>query len=302
MLPLETGGTDDQKGNGDEEDEMEPTGEQYLRGLREDHARFSRVLSMIGRDAQRLLDEPEAVLPLLSEAVDYVVNFQNIHHHPREEIMFAKVARASETLAGTSAILTREHELVDRAGEELLATLDRASRSTSERSTRQELARQLERFARSMRAHIAQEEEILYSEAWDTLSSADWDDLAASAPDPLDLDRDDRYPLLAEYVSGGRTHSTVQLDSSPLGEAVESGLEQLSAVTRQLGAATATARRQQREACELVLESMNDMPRVPMLHPQQALRASGDNAQALTAASVRWLREWRNVLGDRNSR
>ena len=83
---------------------MEPTGEQYLRGLREDHARFSRVLSMIGRDAQRLLDEPEAVLPLISEAVDYVVNFQNIHHHPREEIMFAKVARASETLAGTSAI------------------------------------------------------------------------------------------------------------------------------------------------------------------------------------------------------
>jgi len=295
VLPLETGGTEDQKGNGDEEDEMEPTGEQYLRGLREDHARFSRVLSMIGRDAQRLLDEPEAVLPLFSEAVDYVVNFQNIHHHPREETMFAKVARASETLAGTSAVLTREHELVDRAGEELLATLDRASRSTSERSTRQELARQLEHFARSMRAHIAQEEEILYSEAWDTLSSADWDDLAASAPDPLDLDQDDRYPLLAEYVSGGRTHSTVQLDSSPLGEAVESGLEQLSAVTRQVGAVTATVRRQQREACQLTLESVRDMPNVPLLQPQQTLRTSGQRAQAFTAASVRWLREWRDV-------
>jgi len=255
---------------------------------------------MIGRDAQRLLDEPEAVLPLFSEAVDYVVNFQNVHHHPREEIMFAKVATASDTLADTSARMSHEHELTDRAGEELLATLDRASRSSSERSTRQELARQLERFARSMRGHIAQEEEILYSEAWDTLSPADWDDLAASASDPLDSDLDDRYPLLADYVSGGRTRSTVQLDSSPLGEAVESGLEQLSTVTRQLGAVTATARRQQREACELVLESVGDMPRVPMLHPHQALRASGENAQALTAASVRWLREWRDVLGDRD--
>ena len=38
--------------------------------------------------------------------------------------------------------------------------------------------------------------------------------LAACAPDPLDRDQDDRYPLLADYVSGGRTHSTVQLDSS----------------------------------------------------------------------------------------
>ena len=287
-----------QKGNGIEEDEMEPTGEQYLRGLREDHARFSRVLSMIGRDAQRLLDEPEAVLPLLSEAVDYVVNYQNVHHHPREEIMFAKVANASETLADTSARLSQEHELTDRAGEELLATLDRASHSSSQRSTRQELARQLERFARSMRAHIAQEEEILYSEAWDTLSPEDWDDLAASAPDPLDSTQDDRYPLLAEYVSEGQTHSTVQLDSSPFGEAVESGLERLSTVTRQLGAVSATVSRQQREACELTLESMRDMPNVPMLQPQQTLRASGENAQAFTAAYVRWLREWRDVLGD----
>ena len=276
---------------------MEPTGEKYLRGLREDHARFSRVLSMIGRDAQRLLDEPEEVLPLLSEAVDYVVNHQNVHHHPREEIMFAKVATASETLAATSARLTQEHELTDRAGEELLATIQSASHSSSQRSTRQELARQLERFARSMRAHISQEEEILYSEAWDTLSPADWDDLAASAPDPLDRAQDDRYPLLAEYVSEGQTHSTVQLGSSPFGEVVESGLERLSAVTRQLGAVTATVRRQQREACELTLKSVRDMPNVPMLQPQQTLRASGENAQAFTAANVRWLREWRDVLG-----
>ncbi len=287
---------DTQKGNEKQEDEMEPNGEQYLRGLREDHARFSRVLTMIGRDAQRLLDEPEEVLPLFSEAVDYVVNYQNVHHHPREEIMFAKVANASDALADTSARMSHEHELTDRAGEELLATLDRASHSSSQRSTRQVLARQLERFARSMRGHIAQEEEILYSEAWDTLSPADWDDLAASAPDPLDRDLDDRYPLLADYVSGGRTHSTVQLDSSPLGEAVESGLEQLSTVTRQLGAVTATARRQQREACELVLESVRDMPNVPMLHPQQTLRTSGETAQAIIAANVRWLREWHNVL------
>jgi hemerythrin-like domain-containing protein len=275
---------------------MEPTGEQYLRGLREDHARFSRVLSMIGRDAQRLLDEPEAVLPLFSEAVDYVVNYQNVHHHPREEVMFAKVAETSEGLAGTSARLSQEHELTDRAGEELLATLDRASHASSKRSTRQELARQLERFARSMRGHIAQEEEILYSEAWKTLSPADWDDLAASAPDPLDLDQDDRYPLLADYVSGGRTHSTVQLDSSPAGEVLESGLERLSAVTRQIGAVSATVRRQQREACELTLESVRDVPNVPMLQPQQTLRASGESAQAFIAANVRWLREWRDVL------
>ena len=279
---------------------MEPS-EHYLRGLREDHARFSRVLSMIGRDARRLVDEPEAVLPLFSEAVDYVVHYQNIHHHPREETMFARVADMSETLAGTAAQLSQEHEGTDRAGEELLGMMNRASNASSQRSARQDLARQLERFARSMRGHIAQEEEILYSEAWDKLSPADWDDLAASAPDPLECIQDDRYPLLAEYVSSGRTHSNVQLDSSPFGEAIESGLGQLSALTRQLGSVTATVRRQQREAWKLTLESMREIPVVPMLQPQQALRASVETAQAFTTAYVRWLGEWRGVVGASNS-
>jgi len=280
---------------------MEPTGEHYLRGLREDHARFSRVLSMIGRDARRLVDEPEAVLPLFSEAVDYVVHYQNVHHHPREETMFAKVAAKSETLAGTAAQLSQEHEGTDRAGEELLATMKRASNTSSQRSTRQDLARQLERFARSMRGHIAQEEEILYSEAWDKLSPADWEDLAASAPDPLDRAQYNRYPLLAEYVSAGQTHSNVQVETSPFGEAVESGLGQLSTLTRQLGSVTATARRQQREVCDLTLESIRELPTVPMLRPQQTLRASVETAQAFTTAYVRWLGEWRGVIGASDS-
>ena len=96
---------------------MEPS-ESYLRGLRADHARFSRVLSMIGRDARRIVDEPEAVLPLFSEAVDYVVHYQNVHHHPREETMFAKVAGMSEPLASTAAQLSQEHERTDRVGDD----------------------------------------------------------------------------------------------------------------------------------------------------------------------------------------
>ena len=210
--------------------------------------------------------------------------------------MFAKVAEGSDELAATSALLSEEHELTDRAGEELLASIQSASHSSSRRSTRQELARQLERFARSMRAHIAQEEDILYSEAWDTLSPADWDDLAAAAPDPLDRGEHERYPLLAEYVRSGQMRSTVQLDSSPLGSLLESGLEQLSTVARQFGLVDATARRQRREAVELTLESVRAMPNVPLLRPQQTLRASAEHAHTVTAASVRWLREWGDVL------
>ncbi len=104
-------------------------------------------------------------------------------------------------------------------------------------------------------------------------------------------------PLAGSFADMATGVRQVRDLPDPVGEAVESGLEQLSAVTRQLRAVTATVRRQQREACELTLESVRDMPNVPMLQPQQTLKASGETAQAFTAAYVRWLREWRDVLG-----
>ena len=213
---------------------MQKNGEAYLRGLREDHARFSRILSMIGRDARRLVDEPEAVLPLFAEAVDYVVSFQNVYHHPREEIMFAKIAAASESLATAATRLTREHHATTLAGKELLSLMDATSRAPSSRANRTQLARSLERFARAMRGHIAQEEELLYSNAWTELTPQDWDALAGSAAavDPLEGTPDSRYPLLASYVSEGQTRSNVSMPSTPLGQVVESGLKRAVCICR----------------------------------------------------------------------
>jgi hemerythrin-like domain-containing protein len=276
---------------------MQQSGTEYLRGLREDHARFSRVLSMIGRDARRLVDEPEAVLPLFAEAVDYVVRFQNVYHHPREEIMFAKIAEKSETLAAAASTLSREHQATADAGKELLSLVERVSGAPSRRPDREQLARRLERFARSMRGHIAQEEEILYSQAWAELTPQDWDGLTGSvaAIDPLEGTEDGRYPLLAEYVAEGRTHSNVAMESGPLGKLVASGLKQASAFMDQFGSINKTLKRQRREACALSRETIRAMPIVPILQPETSFRVGVESAGEFGRAYVRWLREWGEI-------
>jgi hemerythrin-like domain-containing protein len=276
---------------------MQQTGTEYLRGLREDHARFSRVLSMIGRDARRLVDEPEAVLPLFAEAVDYVVSFQNVYHHPREEIMFAKIAEKSESLATAASNLSREHQATADAGKELLSLMERASRGPSAGPDRERLARTLERFARSMRGHIAQEEEIFYSQAWTEMTPQDWEGLAGSAAaiDPLDGTEDGRYPLLAEYVAEGRTHSKVAMESGPLGQLVASGLKHASAFIEQFGSINKTLKRQRREACALSRETIRAMPIVPILQPETSFRVGVESAGEFGRAYVRWLREWREI-------
>lgn len=279
---------------------MQENGEAYLKGLREDHARFSRVLSMIGRDARLLVDDPETVLPLFSEAVDYVVNFQNVYHHPREEVMFARIAEKSEALAAAAGALSREHQATARGGEELLSMMAAVSPGQAHRPDREQLARRLERFARSMRRHIRQEEEILYSQAWVELARADWDALAGSqvAADPLEVSEDGRYPLLAGYVGEGRTRSTVSLESSPLGTVLESGLEQVYAVAGRFGLINRTLKRQTLEACALSRKSIRAMPMVPVMQPQTALRVGLESAGAFGRAYGRWLKEWSEIYRD----
>lgn len=182
--------------------------------------------------------------------------------------------------------------------------MEQVSSEPIHRPERARLARRLEQFAHSMRGHIAQEEEILYSQAWIELTLQDWESLAESAAedDPLTGFEDSRYPQLTLYVSEGQTRSRVSMESGPLGQFVESGMKQVSAVVDQLSLMNSTLKRQQREAWALSRKSLRSMPLIPVLQPRTALRVGIESADAFARAYVRWLREWGEVYrrtGDR---
>lgn len=277
---------------------MREIGNDYLKGLREDHARFSRVLSMIGRDARRLVDEPESVLPVFEEAVDYIVNFQNIHHHPREEIMFEKLAERAPSLRPTAKKLAGEHGAVGRVGDSIQGMLGRASSELTSQESRKRLAQKLERFAREMRMHIRQEEELLYARVWDELEPSDWEDLANSAAptDPLGKSQSQRYPLLTEYVSGGGGKSEVAMDSSSMLERMEARLDHALSKSPRLRRMKSIARRHGEEAAALGRRSIEALPDYPLLHPVDSARVGIDSTRNLCSAYLRWVRDWHRYV------
>ncbi len=143
--------------------------------------------------------------------------------------------------------------------------------------------------------HASQEEEILYSEAWTRCRQPTRTIFAASAPDPLD-NQDDRYPLLADYVSEGGERTAPSSSTAA------------RSARWSIGARTALRCHPPARAVTLngpaaATRSQADT-RVGERHPertdaaaeQQTLRASGETAQAIIAADVRWLREWHDVL------
>lgn len=279
---------------------MQNQAETYVSELRADHARFSRVLSMLGRDARRLEDEPETVLPLLREAVDYIVNFQNKHHHPREEIMFARIADKSASLATPAARLTREHKALGRAGKSMLTLLKDVSGAKAGNKTRQQLARKLEKFARDMRAHINQEEQLLYSQVWTELDEQDWVQLVDTNPgtDPLAGIDDERYPLLTLYVLEGAPHSEVSLRSLTIAQKLESEFENGSFGRRKIHGIGSILARQRREACALSRKSISELPRHPVFNPGASLQVGLRSTREFGRAYARWFREWREELRD----
>jgi hemerythrin-like domain-containing protein len=253
---------------------------------------------MIGRDARRLVDEPDEVMTVFEEAVDYVVNFQNVYHHPREELMFSRIAERDPSVAATASKLAREHKATDRAGESLLTLISRTSTGARGKSSRERLAQKLEQFAKQMRAHISQEEQVLYSRAWSELDEQDWNEMADAVPprDPLSKDASKRYPQLARYVKTGSAQSEVSMQSESILQIMEKALDKSLSKTPKLREVKSIARRHGEEAWSLARKSIDAYPRNPLLSPCVAARVGFNGVREFGAAYGRWIREWHGYV------
>ena len=281
-----------------ETDSIESRGAGILQRLRGDHGRFGRVLTMIGRDAWRLIDEPEDTLPIFSEAVDYIANYQNVYHHPCEERMFSLLASKSPDSLALVESLSGEHEMSQRTGEELLVLLREVSVDDQSREARVHLVDALEDFAVSMRAHIKQEEKLLYSEVWRLFTSDDFAAISyeASGDEPLSGTAGGDYPLLADYVAGSRAQSQVVFRTTRMNERLGQVFDHASACTGRVKGFNDLASRQRREAFALTMRAIAGMPRVPLLTPRDTWAQTKHAFEEIRDTTDRWQGEWREAL------
>jgi hemerythrin-like domain-containing protein len=196
-----------------------------MHSLREEHALISQLLTLLSRECSELERDSRKALPLLREALQYLVYHTNVHHHPREEVLFEHLARRSPRHRKLRDALAREHESTVSVGEAKLRAVERAEGARA--LPAQELASLaygIDRFTRELRDHILREEEILYSGAEQLLEPGDWLDLQSlrETPDPLEaLDGKNAYPQLRAYFR----ESERRIHGSPLSTAEHLGVD-----------------------------------------------------------------------------
>ncbi len=177
----------------------------FMRTLRLDHSRLSRVFREIDLQQAVLQSNAQEARAVLLEAMDYLLHYQDGFHHAREDLLFERIAVRLPQFKKDMHTLTREHAKGQLHDVQIAADLANSSVRALEGPQGRMLARRLREHVAHARAHIGREEDVFYAHAEDELVPADWADLMrhASMDDPLGVPEQMRkaYPLLAARLA-----------------------------------------------------------------------------------------------------
>jgi hemerythrin-like domain-containing protein len=151
-----------------------------------EHANFLRLLDILQKELDAFHGGAQPNYELMVDIVSYLRHFPDVHHHPREDVMFMCIAKHDPSLSVALERLRQEHRVIAAAGEELLKTLnDVTSGAVIARAVVESIAAM---YLVYYRHHITAEEEEVLPRAARVLSAEDWHEVQAAGPagrDPL---------------------------------------------------------------------------------------------------------------------
>jgi len=174
--------------------------------LRLDHALLSRVLREAELQRTRLGTRSEEARAVLGEALRYFADYAHEHHHPREDLLYARLAKVRPDLADQLHGLGREHAAEATRARALVASLNALPYERPPVRSLARFARELQAYIDATRAHMRHEERaVFYAGIEPALPDEDWQALCSEVvpDDPLadaaQLKR--RYPRLATALA-----------------------------------------------------------------------------------------------------
>jgi hemerythrin-like domain-containing protein len=152
-----------------------------------DHVYFRRLLDLLEKQVDIFHSGGRPDYALMLDIIYYLRRFGDLSHHPREDVVFARLAERHPATALSVARLAQEHRVIAHAGEQLERALEQATDgSYIERADIEALAAT---YLAYYRHHIAREESDVLPLAARMLSAEDWAAVQAAAPagDAADL-------------------------------------------------------------------------------------------------------------------
>jgi acetyl esterase/lipase/hemerythrin-like domain-containing protein len=183
----------------------------------DEHRYVIRLFSVLAQEAKGLLQGKACDYDVVADILNYMSNYPDRFHHPKEDLIFDGMIKASKgKLAGpTAKVIARlreGHKQIDANAAMLSANLP-IIKTTRSKKKRKQFGESLNEYMIGLRSHMALEEKEIFKPAIHLLSNADWraiDKAIAPISDPVFGDQQLKQygDLFDRYVD---TYDGVQL-------------------------------------------------------------------------------------------
>lgn len=151
---------------------------EVLELLWKDHANMRLILRALERQLDTFSGGGNADFDIIQATLDYCRDFPALVHHPKEDLVLAKLRQRDAAAAAAVGELEAEHR-------DLLALTDRFAGMVDDVVREEELPRDAlvdvwRSFLERYRNHMAGEERALFVEAQKRLTPEDWDAVGAA--------------------------------------------------------------------------------------------------------------------------
>jgi len=157
-----------------------------LEELRREHANAARLLRTLEWQVAEFREGRQPDYDVIRAALDYFLSFPGLYHHPKEDLLFAKLRERDPTIVEKIGDLRAAHEALDARARQFAAGV-RAVLVEAE-VPREAFLRWSSAFIDRQWEHMQMEEGTFFPAAELVLTAADWSEINAQiteANDPL---------------------------------------------------------------------------------------------------------------------
>ena len=183
-----------------------------MKALRAEHRHIAGVMELFG-DQLKAIDNGQLVdTHVVYEIMDYMVSWPDRYHHPREDLIYGRVADVDDKAADEVDTLQRDHDANARRGREVLAEIERWREGEVSGAAVVKAGRA---YIDHMYEHMNLEEKLVFPHIESVLTTEDWRELA----------EDDQLRPVSDPVFGPRVQREYRNLTRKLRRNVRRGVE-----------------------------------------------------------------------------
>lgn len=183
-----------------------------MKGLRAEHRHISGVMELFAGQLDSIANGQLVDTHVVYEIMDYMISWPDRFHHPREDLIYGRVAELDASAADEVDTLQRDHDTNAKRGREVLAAIERWRAGEIAGSAVVKAGRD---YIDHLYEHMSLEEKLVFPHIESVLTTEDWRELA----------EDDQLRPVSDPVFGQRVQREYRNLARKLRRNVRRGVE-----------------------------------------------------------------------------